>query len=56
MPRITFLANRQDRFEPGKQFPTNFIQRLIILDYSPLGNEVTISVEGVMQPKKARIV
>ena len=56
MPRITFLANRQDRFEPGKQYPTNYIQRLIILDYSPLGNEVTISVDGVMQPKRARIV
>lgn len=56
MPRITFLADRQDRFEPGKSFPTNHIQRVVVLDYSPLGNEVTISVVGVMQPKKARIV
>lgn len=56
MPTITFIAHRQDRFEPGKTFPTNYIDRLIILDYSPWGNEVTITVQGVMKPKKARVV
>ena len=53
MPTIKFLANRQDRFEPGKVFPTNYIHRLIILEYSPLGNEVTITIDGFMKPKKA---
>ena len=56
MPTIKFLANRQDRFEPGKVFPTNYIHRLIILEYSPLGNEVTITIDGFMKPKKAMIV
>lgn len=56
MPIITFLSNKQDRFEPGKCFPTNFVKRLIILEYSPLGNEVTITIDGFMKPKKAVIV
>ena len=56
MPTIKFLANKQDRFEPGQTFATNYIQRLVVLDYSPFGNEVTISVMGVMQPKHAKIV
>lgn len=55
MPKITFIANKQDRFEPGKTFPTSYVQRVITLEYSPLGNEVTITVLGVMQPKHARI-
>ena len=52
MPTIKFLANRQERFEPGKEFPINYIQRLITLEYTPLGNEVTISIGGVMKQKK----
>ena len=42
MTRITFVANRQDRFEPGKSFPTNYIQRVVVLDYSPLGKKARI--------------
>lgn len=56
MPRITFWANKQDRFEVGKSFPTSYVQRTIELNYSPLGDEVTITILGVMQPKYARIV
>ena len=56
MPRITFWANMQDRFEVGKSYPTSYVQRTIELNYSPLGDEVTITILGVMQPKHARIV
>lgn len=56
MPRITYVATRQERFEPGKNYPVSYVQRVITLDYSPLGDEVTINVVGVMQPKHARII
>lgn len=56
MPKITFWATKQDRFEPGKTYPTYNVPRTIELNYSPLGNEVTITVLGVMAPKHAVIV
>ena len=56
MATIRYIATKQDRFERAKVFPTSYVQREIKLDYSPLGDTVTITVVGVMQPKTARIV
>ena len=63
MAQIKFLVKKQDRFEPGKFYPTSFVDRLVILDYSPLGDQVTINVctiDGnyatpIMQPKHGRL-
>lgn len=54
--RIVFRATKQDRFEPGKYFPTSFVQRIITFDYNEMHDEVEINVKGVMRPKYARIV
>lgn len=56
MPTITFYANKQDRFEVGQVYPTAFVQRIVVLDYAPTGDRVTISIPGIMEPKNARIV
>lgn len=63
MAQIRFLAKKQERFEPGKFYPTSFVDRLVVLDYTPLGNEVTINIYAIsdgnaaqiMQPKHGRI-
>lgn len=63
MAKISFLATKQDRFEPGKFFQTSLVNRLITLDYSILGTEVTINIYAyeqgyarpIMQPKHARL-
>ena len=63
MTQIRFVASKQDRFERGKYCPTTYTTRLIVLDYSPLGNEVTINVyavngqiaQPIMQPKHGRL-
>lgn len=54
--RIVFKATKQDRFEPGKFFPTSFVRRIITFDYNEMHDEVEINIKGVMQPKHARIV
>ncbi len=56
MTKIKFIANKQDRFEPGKTFPTSYVQRVIVLEYASWSGEATISVLGIMQPKHIILV
>lgn len=54
---IRYYATKQDRLEYGRMVcPTSYVQRTILLEYTHMGREVTITVMGVMQPKHARIV
>lgn len=54
---IRYYATKQDRFEYGvKVCPTSYVPRTVVLEYTNMGRDVTITVMGVMQPKHARIV
>ena len=48
------MANVQERFEPGKYFPSNYIQRQIHLTYTKRGSQLELEVLGVMRPRYAR--
>ena len=51
---VHFMANVQERFEPGKYFPSNYIQRQIHLTYTKRGSQLELEVLGVMRPRYAR--
>lgn len=51
---IRFLATIQERFEPGKYFPRNYIQRVINLTYTQFGSHLELEVVGVMRPRNAK--
>lgn len=53
---VRFYAKQQERFEPGREWPVSYVDRTVVLEYQPLGREVTISVDGVARPTLARIV
>lgn len=50
---VHFEAHTQDRFEPGKNFPTSFVLRNIILTYTVHGSHLELEVAGRMKPRHA---
>lgn len=51
---VHFMGRVQQRFEPGKFFPPNYIDRQIHLTYTKFGSELELEVLGVMMPRHAR--
>lgn len=51
---VHFMANVQERFEPGKCFPSSYVQRQIHLTYTKRGSHLQLEVLGVMKPRYAR--
>lgn len=53
MPTIQFLSSNHQRFENGVQLTHDFVPRIILLDYSPNGLRLTISIVPTLSPKSA---
>ena len=51
---VHFMANVQERFEPGRYYPSSYIQRQIHLTYTKRGSQLELEVLGVMRPRHAR--
>ena len=52
---VHFMATVQQRFEPNRTFPTNYILRQIQLTYTKQGSHLELEVMGVMMPRHAVI-
>ena len=52
---VHFMATVQQRFEPNKSFPANYILRQIRLTYTKRGSHLELEVMGVMMPRHAVI-
>jgi hypothetical protein len=53
MPTIQFQSTNHKRFENGIQLTHDFVPRIILLDYSPNGLKLTISIVPTLSPKSA---
>jgi hypothetical protein len=53
MPTIQFQSSNHKRFENGVQLTHDFVPRIILLDYSPNGLRLTISIIPTLSPKSA---
>ena len=51
---VHFMATVQERFEPGRFFEPNYIQRQIHLTYTSHGSRLKLEVMGVMKPRNAK--
>lgn len=56
MPLITHVFNQQQRWENGLKVADDPVYRRANFIYDDLGNNVTISIESILSPKKARLV
>ena len=53
MPTIQFQSTNHKRFENGIQLKHDFVPRIILLEYSPSGLKLTISIVPTLSPKSA---
>lgn len=56
MPLVTHVFNQQQRWENGRKVADDPVYRRANFNYNASGNNVEITIESILSPKRARLV